>query len=105
SAEAQPADVTPPSAIDAGHVVYPPAAHGDAAVVLDLVIEKDGHTSDVIVVDGDEPFVSAAVAAARAWTFTPAHRGDVRVSARVRMRIDFHPPPPAPEPLPANVPV
>lgn len=102
SAGAQPADVTPPSAVDAGHVVYPPAAHGDAAVVLDLVIEKDGHTSDVIVIDGDEPFVSAAIAAARAWTFTPAHRGDVRVSARVRMRIDFHPPAPAPPPV--NVP-
>jgi TonB family protein len=98
-AAAQTATVTPPVAIDAGHVVYPPGAHGDAAVVLDLVIEKDGSVSDVSVVDGDEPFVAAAVAAAHAWKFTPAHRDDVRVSARVRMQVDFHPPAPAVPPV------
>ncbi|HEY8039372.1 MAG TPA: TonB family protein [Polyangiaceae bacterium] len=100
TAAAQTSAVTPPSALDAGHVVYPQGAHGDAAVVLDLVIGKDGRVSDVLVVDGDEPFVSAALAAARAWTFSPAHRGDVTVSARIRMRIDFHPPAPAPSPAP-----
>jgi TonB family protein len=102
-AAAQTTEVTPPSAVDAGHVVYPAEAHGDASVVLDLVIEKDGRVGDVIVVDGDEPFVTAALAAARTWTFTPAHRGDIRISARVRMRLDFHPPAPAPAPAPVNV--
>ena len=99
-AAAQPADVTPPAAIDAGHVVYPSSAHGDAVVVVDLVVEKDGRVGDVSVVDGDEPFVAAVLAAARAWTFTPAHRGDLPVAAKVRMRIDFHPPRPAASPKP-----
>jgi hypothetical protein len=91
-------ETTPPNAVDSGHVVYPPGAHGDAKVVLDLVIEKDGGIGDVAVVDGDEPFVSAALAAARAWTFTPARRGDLRVSARVRMLVVFHPPVAVPTP-------
>src|ERR1700734_676350 len=92
AAQAQPTDVTPPAAVDAGHVAYPKDGRGSASVVVDLVVGKDGRVGDVIVVDGDHPFVSAAVSAAHSWTFTPAHRGDVRVSARVRMRIDFHPP-------------
>ncbi|HEY8089351.1 MAG TPA: TonB family protein, partial [Polyangiaceae bacterium] len=100
---AQPADVTPPAAIDAGHVVYPSSAHGDAVVVVDLVVEKDGRVGDVQVVDGDEPFVAAVRDAAHAWTFTPAHRGDLPIAAKVRMRIDFHPPrPAAPPPPPAT---
>jgi TonB family protein len=102
AAAAQTSVTTPPTAIDAGHVVYPPGAHGVATVVVDLVIDKDGRVGDVTVVDGDEPFVSAALAAARGWSFTPARRGDLRVSARVRMLVDFHPP--AVAPVPALVP-
>ena len=103
-AAAQTADLTPPKAIETGHVPYPPDAHGDASVVLDLVIDRDGRVGDESVVDGDEPFASAAVAAARSWTFVPARRGDVRVSARIRMRLDFHPPAPAPRPAPSTPP-
>jgi len=100
AAAAQTTETTPPTAVDAGHVVYPPGAHGDATVIVDVVVEKDGRVGDVSVVDGEEPFVSAALAAAHAWSFTPARRGDLRVAARVRMRVDFHPPaaPAAPAP-------
>jgi TonB family protein len=105
AAAAQTPETTPPVAVDAGHVVYPAGAHGSAAVVLDLVIEKDGRVGDVAVVDGEEPFVSAGLAAARQWTFTPARRGDLRVSARVRMRVDFRPPVTAPAPRPSTPPV
>jgi TonB family protein len=97
-------ETTPAKAVDAGHVVYPPGAHDDATVVLDLVVDKDGRLGDVTVVDGEEPFVAAALAATRQWTFTPAHRGDVRVAARIRVAVDFHPPAPAPAPAPASAP-
>ncbi|HEX3346155.1 MAG TPA: TonB family protein, partial [Polyangiaceae bacterium] len=97
-------ETTPAVAVDVGHVVYPPGARGSASVVLDLVVDKDGHIADVAVVDGDAPFVDAALAAARQWTFTPARRGDVRIPARVRMAVEFHPPPPAPAPTPTPTP-
>ena len=57
AAGAQTSETTPPSAVDAGHVVYPPGAQGSATVVLDLVVEKDGRVGEVNVVDGEEPFV------------------------------------------------
>jgi TonB family protein len=104
AAAAQAPEIAPPTAVDAGHVVYPTGAHGDAVVILELVIDRDGNVGDAMIVDGEEPFASAALAAARGWTFTPAHRGDVRIAARVRMRVDFHAPVPAPAPAPAPAP-
>ena len=105
AAAAQVPETTPPTAVDAGHVVYPAGAHGTASVALDLVIDKDGRVGDVAVVDGEEPFVSAARAAAPAWSVIPARRGDLRVSARVRMLVEFRPPVVAPAPAPPTPPV
>lgn len=79
---------------------YPAGAAGDAEVVLELVVGADGRVESAHAISGDEPFVSAALDAARAWTFTPAHRGDVAVRARVRMAVAFHAPPPPPPPAP-----
>jgi TonB family protein len=92
-------DVEAPTPMDAGHVAYPQGEHLDATVVLEVVVDKEGRVSDVLVVDGEPPFSSAALEAARAWTFTPARRAGTPVSARIRMRIDFHAPAPAPPSL------
>jgi TonB family protein len=86
--------VVPPRAAWTPRVPYPDGAHGSATVVLDLVLGRTGEVEDVLVVGGDEPFVTAAVNAARSWRFEPAHRGDLAVSARVRVRVDFTEPPP-----------
>jgi TonB family protein len=100
-------DVTPATPVHAGHVAYPPGAHGDGVVVLDVVVDRDGHVHDAVVVEGEEPFATAAQDAAGAWMFAPARRDGSPVSARVRMRVDFHAPaplPPAPRSAPAPAP-
>ena len=79
---------------------------GDAAVVLELVVEIDGAISSVAVVDGADPLPSRPTAAA-ALAVHARDRGDTPVAARIRARVDFHqdrpqparitpaPPPPA----------
>ena len=99
----------PPVAQGSTEVPYPSGAEGDAAVVLELVVDVDGTVSSVTVVDGVEPFAEQARRAAAAWRFTPGHRADTPVAARIRARVDFHherPPPPAPpaQPPPAPAP-
>ena len=87
-------DLAPPTALDAGHVAYPLGAQGDAAVVLEVVVEQDGRVGDARVVRGQAPFASAALDAARAWTFVPARRAGEPVSARIRVQVDFRAPVP-----------
>jgi periplasmic protein TonB len=41
-------------------------------VILKVVIQADGRVADVQVMRGDEPFVSAAVAAVKSWKYEPA---------------------------------
>lgn len=80
-------DVAPPRAVEAGHAPYPEAAHGDAEVVVIVVVEEDGHVSDVEIARGDAPFADAVVAAARQWTFEPARSRSSKggpVRARIR---------------------
>lgn len=54
---------------------YPEAARAtgqEARVVLKIVVVRDGHVGRVQVLKGDEPFVSAALAAVKSWTYEPA---------------------------------
>jgi periplasmic protein TonB len=41
-------------------------------VVLKIVVQADGTVGKVEVVRGEEPFLSAAIAAVKAWTYEPA---------------------------------
>jgi protein TonB len=55
--------------------VYPPqamAAKQTGMVVLKVVILADGTVAEVGVMRGEEPFVSAAVAAVKRWKYEPA---------------------------------
>jgi TonB family protein len=106
SARAQPiSQLTPPVAQSSTDVPYPAGAEGDAAVELELVVEKDGSVSSAKVLDGTEPFAETARARALTWRFEPAQRDQQPVAARIRARVMFHrdqddPAPPLATPAP-----
>jgi protein TonB len=55
---------------------YPKTARNagkTGSVTLKIVISADGHVTDVQVVEGEEPFVSAAVEVVKKWRYEPAH--------------------------------
>ena len=85
-----PVTVTPPVLRGDSDVPYPADGHGDASVVLELVVAPDGTVSEVTVVDGVEPFAQQARNALRKWLFSPALRGSQAVAARIGARVDFH---------------
>lgn len=90
----------PPRALDALAARYPEHAHGDASVVVELLVGVDGSTSELRALDGHEPFVSAALEAARAWRFAPATRDGAPVRARIRVNVLFSEPLSDPKPTP-----
>ena len=87
-----PPPATPPVARDSTDVPYPEGAHGDAVVVLELLVDKDGTVSSAVVIEGVDPFADHARRAVLAWRFVPARRADTPVTARIRARIAFRQP-------------
>lgn len=73
---ALPEDAIPPRPLDSNPVPpYPQearAAGKTGMVILKVVILADGSVGDVTVMRGEEPFVSAAVAAVKKWKYEPA---------------------------------
>ncbi len=98
--------VSAPVLVAGGEVPYPESGRGDAKVVLELVVAKDGSVQDARVVEGDEPFAEAALVASRGFRFDPAMRDGVPVPARIRMPFSFvapvEPEPPGPTPSPTS---
>lgn len=90
---------TPKAPLD---VTYPEGAAGEATVSLELLLDERGAVTGVTVLLGEEPFASAAAAAARTFQFEPARRGELAISARIRVQIVFTPP--APEPAVVEAP-
>jgi TonB family protein len=82
--------VSPPAAQGSTDVPYPADGKGDAAVVLEIVVEKDGTVSEAKVIEGAEPFAEHARQAVLGWKFAPALRGMEPVAARIRARVEFH---------------
>jgi TonB family protein len=93
--------VMPPRQRGTSAVDYPAGASGDGAVVLIVTVDSDGSVADVKPASGEEPFVTAAVAAAHTWKFDPATRDGAPVAARIKMEIDFHAPKPIEPETPA----
>jgi TonB family protein len=96
--------VFPPRAIEAGDVLYPEVATGDATVVVELLIDEKGRVQDANVLEGSLAFADAVRAAAPWWRFEPARRAGLPVVARIRMQIEFKEPPPPPPPPPEIAP-
>ena len=84
--------LTPPVPATGTDVPYPSGAEGDARVVLELIVEKDGSVSSATAVEGAEPFAEHARQAVLGWRFVPAQRGAVAVVARIRVQIFFDQP-------------
>jgi len=93
--------VMPPRQRGTPDVEYPAGANGDGAVVLIVLVDAEGSVGDVTPASGEEPFVTAAVAAVRGWKFDPATRNGAPLAARIKMEIVFH----APAPLEPEAPV
>jgi len=79
-------------------VPYPSAAaaHGDAEVILEVLIAEDGSVARVMKQSGAEPFGEHARRHVEALLFSPALRNGIPVRARIAVRIVFHEPPPPP---------
>jgi TonB family protein len=83
------APLTPPTVQGSTDVPYPKGAKGDAVVLLELTVEKDGTVSSALVTDGTEPFGDQARQAVLGWRFSPALRGSTPIVARIRARVEF----------------
>jgi len=70
-------------------VPYPEGAHGDAVVVLEVVVGADGRVAQSRVLAGGEPFLAATKNALPSFTFDPATRDGVAIAARIRIEIPF----------------
>ncbi len=88
--DSTPSDVVPPRAIET-KIVPPVDVTELVEVELELVIDARGQVTSAMVNSGPEPFRSAAEAAAMHFTFTPALRKGVAVSAKVRFLVRFEP--------------
>ena len=102
-AAASAAEVVKPRLLDAVEASYPAGAHGDAVVVLSVLIGEDGRVTELQVSMGEQPFADAARAAVAKWTFVPAMRDNVPVKSRVLLKVSFVEPPPVPVPVPVPV--
>jgi TonB family protein len=105
AAEPAPLAVMPPRLQGTADVPYPAGAKGDATVVLELLVSAEGTVEDVKPATGDEPFVTAATSAARAWRFDPATRNGRPLPAKIRIEVQFRAPaPPVEAPPPTATP-
>jgi TonB family protein len=84
--------IVPPRLVSAPSIPYPAGAEGDAVVVLAITVKTDGTVRSVRVIDGEEPFLAAAVQLAPSFRFEPATRNGRAISATIRFEITFHPP-------------
>lgn len=89
---APPVEVTAPQPLTELRADYPEGAHGDAEVVLTLVIDAEGNVLSAAADEGAPPFTAAAVAAAQDWRFEPATRDGAKIRAKIRVAIAFHEP-------------
>jgi len=88
-----PNDAVPPRLMP-GNVVppYPPearAARKTGVVLLKIVVFADGTVGDVRVVDGEEPFVTAAKEAVKSWRYEPARYKGQPIAVYREIRIPF----------------
>ena len=64
-------------------------AHGRATVTLRFVVDRDGSVVDPQVVDGADPFASAALRAVKRWKYEPARQNGQAISTPWETRVRF----------------
>jgi TonB family protein len=84
-------EVVLPSALSTP-LLYPDGASGQATVVLELTLDREGEVVEARALTGEAPFRDAALVAARSWHFTPALRGGRPIPAKIRYSVQFTPP-------------
>lgn len=89
---------TPREPMSREPAIYPPLARAsgvDGFVVIEFGIDRDGHTSDPLVVDSEPPFLfdGAGLRAVRNWTYRPQRTADtdVRHVIRIVFRTELEP--------------
>ncbi len=104
-----PPPITMPQLLEPLAPEYPATGTRDARVVLRVTLNKEGAVTRVEVVEGEEPYASAAILAAENGKFSPALRGDQPVAAVITVAVDFafsaaesEPAPLPPEPVPTR---
>lgn len=90
--QSRPTEIVMPRRVSDVPIDYPKGAHGDAEVILELVIDAAGTVREARVVTGEEPFAAQALSAAKDWRFAPARRADTAVAARIHFRVSFREP-------------
>ncbi len=84
--------IVPPKLVFAPAIPYPRGGTGDATVVLAITVSAAGAVRAVRAIEGEEPFLGAAVQAAPAFRFEPATRGGRTLSATIRFEVTFRAP-------------
>ncbi|HEX2877055.1 MAG TPA: TonB-dependent receptor [Polyangiaceae bacterium] len=79
---------------------YPADGRGEASVALELTLTAAGDVTKAVALEGDEPFASRAVEAAKTWKFQPATRDGKPIAAKIRYLVRFVPPRDEVEPEP-----
>lgn len=83
---------------------YPEGETRDASVLLEIVVDAKGEVGEMKVVEGDEPFVSAARDAVGRQRFEPARRAGKAIAAKIRLSVTFTAPKLEPPPKPPSMP-
>lgn len=96
--------VLAPKLVSDPSVTVPEGAHGDAVVVLTIVVGVDGAVRSATAETPNEPFSGAAEKAALSWRFEPAKRGAVAIAAKIKIEVAFHAPAPMQRDTPSVTP-
>ncbi len=100
-------ELAPPALLKRVDATYPDEAlreRREGAVGLELVVEPDGHVSEVkVTTSAGHGFDEAAAAAARSFAFEPARQGGRAIRSAVQFTYEFHLPPEEAPPSPAPV--
>jgi TonB-dependent Receptor Plug Domain/TonB dependent receptor/Gram-negative bacterial TonB protein C-terminal len=81
--------LTMPTLLSEPAAPYPEGEHGEANVVVAIVLNRDGSVRTVSGAGAGPAFVAAAERAALTWKFTPARRGTAPVAATIRVLVHF----------------
>jgi TonB-dependent Receptor Plug Domain len=95
-------EVIPPVLQSTPTVAYPEGASGDVTVVLALTVDEAGSVTLAKAFVENDPFSSAAEAAARTWRFAPATRAGKPLVVKIRFEVVFREPKPADPPVPVT---